>query len=104
MLRQTLRELPRRTEGATIIEYAIVLPVLLLVLACWLLDTGVRGALLVSALGVLGWLVSSHGYAWLLAAITVDIVLMALLGDPSSALGVAANRTAEVILIRLSSD
>jgi uncharacterized membrane protein YccC len=54
--------------------------------------------LLVSALGVLGWLVSSHGYAWLLVAITVDMVLMALLGDPSSALGVAANRTAEVIL------
>jgi hypothetical protein len=41
----------RFIQTAHLLSYNGVLPVLLLVLACWLLDTGVRGALLVSALG-----------------------------------------------------
>jgi uncharacterized membrane protein YccC len=49
-----------------------------------------------STVGILGLLVSPHGYAWLLAAITVDMVLMNLLSDPYSTLEVAASRTAEV--------
>jgi uncharacterized membrane protein YccC len=51
-----------------------------------------------SALGVLGFLVSGHGYAFLLGAITADMVLMATLGDPGSALFTGVNRTAEVTL------
>ncbi|PPQ35281.1 FUSC family protein [Rhodopila globiformis] len=51
----------------------------------------------VSTLGVLGLLVSPHGYAWLLGAMTADMVLVALLNDPPSAMGVAANRIAEVV-------
>jgi uncharacterized membrane protein YccC len=50
----------------------------------------------VSTTGVLGLLVSGHGYAWLLGAITADMVLMALLSDPSSALPVGVDRAAEV--------
>jgi uncharacterized membrane protein YccC len=49
-----------------------------------------------STFGILGLLVSAHGYAWMLAAITVDMVLMNLLSDPHSTLEVAASRTAEV--------
>jgi uncharacterized membrane protein YccC len=52
----------------------------------------------VSTVGVLGLLVSPHGYAWLLSAITACMVLLALLSDPLSAVSVAANRTAEVIV------
>jgi uncharacterized membrane protein YccC len=56
-------------------------------------------ALLVgTTLGVLGLLVSGHGYAWLLSAITADMVFLALLSDPSSALSVGANRTLEVVI------
>ncbi|HEY4042427.1 MAG TPA: FUSC family protein [Rhodopila sp.] len=53
---------------------------------------------LVSAVGVLGLLVSSYGYAWLLGAVTVDMVLMALLSNPASAIGVGVSRSAEVII------
>jgi uncharacterized membrane protein YccC len=53
---------------------------------------------LVSTIGVLGFLVSPHGYAWLLSAVTADMVLLAMLSDPLSAVSVAANRTAEVII------
>jgi uncharacterized membrane protein YccC len=56
----------------------------------------------VSVLGVLGFLVSGHGYAFLLSAITSDLVLMAMLGDPGSGLSVGVNRTAEVTLGTLS--
>ena len=52
----------------------------------------------VSTLGVLGFLVSGHGYAFLLGAITADMVLMAILGDPASGLSVGVDRTAEVTI------
>ena len=42
--------------------------------------------LLVSTAGVLGLLVSQYGYAWFLGAITGDMVLLALLSDPLTAL------------------
>lgn len=50
----------------------------------------------VSAIGVLGLQLSNYGYAWLLGAVTVDMVLLAALADPMSTLEVACNRTAEV--------
>ncbi len=52
----------------------------------------------VSTVGVMGFLVSGRAYAWLLGSITADMVLMALLSDPSSALTVGADRTAEVVI------
>jgi uncharacterized membrane protein YccC len=52
--------------------------------------------LVTSTFGILGLLVSPHGYAWMLAAVTVDMVLMTGLSDPYSMLEVAASRTAEV--------
>lgn len=70
-----------------------------LALSPWLIEDAVAISLalfLVSALGVLGFLVSPHGYAWLLGAVTVDMVLLSALGDPHSTLVVACNRLAEV--------
>jgi uncharacterized membrane protein YccC len=67
----------------------------------WLVGDAVAltlALMVASTVGVLGLLVSGHGYAWLLGAVTTDMVLMALLSDPSSALAVGANRTAEVVV------
>nr|WP_294503800.1 FUSC family protein [uncultured Rhodopila sp.] len=72
-----------------------------LLLSPWLADDTVTLTLVlfaVSTIGVLGLLVSPHGYAWLLSAVTMDMVLLALLSDPLSAMAVAAYRTAEVII------
>ncbi len=52
----------------------------------------------VSFVGVLGFLVSGHGYAFLLSGVTADMVLMAILSDPASGLSVGVYRTAEVTL------
>jgi uncharacterized membrane protein YccC len=74
---------------------------LAVLLSAWLAGdvVGVSLALLiVSTAGVLGQLVSRYGYAWLLGAITADMVLMALLSDPASALTVGVDRTAEVMI------
>jgi hypothetical protein len=46
----------RFVQTARLLSYNGLLPALLLALACWLLDTGVRGALLVAALGVVACL------------------------------------------------
>jgi uncharacterized membrane protein YccC len=54
--------------------------------------------LVVSTLGVLGFLVSSHGYAWLLGAITLDMVLMGSLDDPLSTPEIAGSRVVEVTI------
>jgi uncharacterized membrane protein YccC len=72
-----------------------------MVLSPWLVDDPVALCLVLCALstiGVLGLLVSRHGYAWLLGAITADMVLMALLSDPGAALATAVNRTIEVTI------
>ncbi|HVY14865.1 MAG TPA: FUSC family protein [Rhodopila sp.] len=49
-----------------------------------------------STLGLLGLLVSDHGYAWMLGAVTVDMVLIGSMTDPDSVLHVGVLRTAEV--------
>jgi uncharacterized membrane protein YccC len=75
--------------------------VLALLLSPWLVNDHVALCLVllvVSACGVAGFLVSPHGYAWLLGAVTTDMVLLAALGDPLSVLTVACNRTAEVTI------
>jgi uncharacterized membrane protein YccC len=51
-----------------------------------------------STAGMLGMLVSGYGYAWLLGGVTADMVLMALLSDPTSALAVGVDRTVEVAI------
>ncbi|HEX3996039.1 MAG TPA: FUSC family protein [Acetobacteraceae bacterium] len=75
--------------------------VLALLLSPWLVEDHVALTmvlLVASACGVAGFLVSPHGYAWLLGAVTTDMVLLAALGDPLSVLTVACNRTAEVTI------
>jgi uncharacterized membrane protein YccC len=47
-------------------------------------------------IGILGVIVSPHGYAWLFSAITFAFVLLDSLQDPSQALIVAVYRTLEV--------
>jgi uncharacterized membrane protein YccC len=75
--------------------------VLAVLLSPWLVNDVVALSLVllaVSVWGVAGFLVSRHGYAWLLGAVTADMVLLAALSDPLSALTVACNRTAEVTI------
>jgi uncharacterized membrane protein YgaE (UPF0421/DUF939 family) len=70
-------------------------------LSPWMIDDPVAVSLAVfvaAALGVLGLLLSQHGYAWILGGVTVNMVLLAALGDPNSTLEVACNRTAEVAI------
>ena len=72
-----------------------------LLLSPWLIEDRVAVCLalfVASSLGVLGFQVSRHGYAFLLGAATTDMVLLAALADPTSALSIAGNRTAEVII------
>ena len=49
-------------------------------------------------LAVLGNLVSAYPYAWLLGGITLVIVVLGAINDPSLALSVAATRAAEIVL------
>jgi uncharacterized membrane protein YccC len=72
-----------------------------LLLSPWLIEDQVAVSLvlfLASAIAVLGLQVSSHGYAFVLGGVTLDMVVLATLGDPTSALSVACNRTAEVTI------
>ncbi len=72
-----------------------------LLLSPWLIEDQVAVSLvlfLASAIAVLGLQVSSHGYAFMLGGVTLDMVVLATLGDPTSALSVACNRTAEVTI------
>jgi uncharacterized membrane protein YccC len=74
---------------------------LAVLLSPWLVNDLVALSLVllaVSAWGVAGFLVSRHGYAWLLGAVTADMVLLSALSDPLSALTIACNRTAEVAI------
>jgi len=87
------------TRGALRIIGTAIGAAVALALSPWLIEDAVAISLVlftVSALGVLGFLVSPHGYAWLLGAVTVDMVLLAALSDPTSTLVVAGNRVAEV--------
>ena len=49
-------------------------------------------------LGILGYQVSSHAFAWLFAGITVNLVVMSSLQDPTLAFHYAFYRTAEVAI------
>jgi uncharacterized membrane protein YccC len=55
-----------------------------------------------STLGVLGFGISAYGYAWLLGAVTADMVFLSALAAPYSAPQVASYRTAEVVVGTLS--
>jgi uncharacterized membrane protein YccC len=72
-----------------------------LLLSPWLVEDQVALSLalfLGSTIGVLGLQVSRHGYAFMLGGVTLDMVLLASLGDPTSVLETACNRTAEVTI------
>jgi uncharacterized membrane protein YccC len=74
---------------------------LAVLLSPWLIEDTVAVSLVllaVSALGVLGLQVSRHGYAWLLGAVTVAMVLLAALDEPNSTMETACNRAAEVTI------
>jgi len=70
-------------------------------LSPWLIEDQVAislALLIASAVAVLGLQVSSYGYAFMLGGVTFDMVLLVALGDPTSVLSVACNRTAEVTI------
>lgn len=54
--------------------------------------------LVISAVGILGVIVSPHGYAWLFFAITFAMVLLMSLNDPLSASSTGIFRTIEVVV------
>ncbi len=56
------------------------------------------GLFVVAAVGMLGVVVSPHGYAWQIAAITFSIVVLTALDDPTRAFATAVFRSAEVAL------
>jgi uncharacterized membrane protein YccC len=70
-----------------------------LALAGWLVYDRVAcclALLLVCGLGILGMVVSRHGYAWLFFGITFALVVLMSLENPSAAYTVAVNRSTEV--------
>ena len=74
---------------------------LAILLTPWLAYDHVAGSLLVFAfatLGILGYQVSSHAFAWLFAGITVNLIVMSSLQDPTLAFHYAFYRTAEVVI------
>jgi len=88
-------------RGALRIAGTAVGAALALLLSPWLVNDDVAMCLVLlvgSTLGVVGYLVSRHGYSWLLGAVTAVMVLLSALADPLSALSVACNRTAEVTI------
>jgi uncharacterized membrane protein YgaE (UPF0421/DUF939 family) len=67
----------------------------------WLIEDRIALSLVLfaaTAIAVLGLQVSSYGYAFVLAGVTVAMVLLAALDDPNSVLEIACNRTAEVTI------
>jgi uncharacterized membrane protein YccC len=88
-------------RGALRILGTVAGAAVVVLLSPWLVEDAVAlslALLFVSFWGVLGFLVSRHGYAWLLGAVTADLVLLSALDDPLSTLDVACNRTAEVTI------
>jgi uncharacterized membrane protein YccC len=82
--------------GGTIVGAAVGL-----ILTPWLAYDHVAGSLFifsVGTLGALGFMLSAHGYAWLFAAITVNLVLLSSLQNPLLALHFAFYRSAEVLI------
>ena len=72
-----------------------------LILTPWLAYDHVAGSLFffcVGTLGTLGFMLSAYGYAWLFAAITVNLIVLSSLQNPLLALHFAFYRTAEVVV------
>jgi uncharacterized membrane protein YccC len=61
-------------------------------LACYVFLLGV------TTVGVLGFQVSENSYAWLLFAVTADLVVLSSFDDPTLAFHVAVSRTLEVVV------
>jgi uncharacterized membrane protein YccC len=88
-------------RGALRIAGTAIGAAIALLLSPWVIEDQVAVSLALfagSAIGILGLQVSSHGYAFMLGGVTLDMVLLSVLGDPTSALSVACNRTAEVTI------
>ena len=67
----------------------------------WLAYDHVAGSLFIFAIatfGVLGYMLSAHAFAWLFAAITTNLIVLASLQDPTQAYHTAFYRTAEVVV------
>jgi uncharacterized membrane protein YccC len=67
----------------------------------WLAYDHVAGSLFIltiATLGVLGYMLSSHSFAWLFAAITTDLIVLSSLQDPTEAFRFAFYRAAEVMV------
>lgn len=67
----------------------------------WLAYDHVAGSLVIltiATFGVLGYLLSSHAYAWLFSAITANLIILSSLTDPTAAFHFAFYRTAEVVV------
>jgi len=54
--------------------------------------------LLATSIGVLGFQLSPHGYAWLLGAITFNMIILMSLTAPQETFNIAAYRTMEVVV------
>jgi uncharacterized membrane protein YccC len=70
-----------------------------LVIAPWVVNDHVGGTLcllVIATIGMIGFLVSPHGYAWLFFAITLNLVVLLSIGDPTLTLHYAFYRSLEV--------
>src|SRR5450631_59683 len=70
-------------------------------MASWLIYDHVACCLFlffVTSAGVLGYQLSPHGYAWLLGAITFNIIILMSLTSPEAAFNIAFYRTLEVVI------
>jgi uncharacterized membrane protein YccC len=53
---------------------------------------------LVASIGLFGFAKSPHGYAWMIFAITADLVMLIALDQPQTAFTIAVNRVADVTI------
>jgi uncharacterized membrane protein YccC len=88
-------------RGALRIAGTAIGAAIAVLLSPWLIEDQVAVSLVLfvaSAIAVLGLQVSRHGYAFMLGGVTIDMVLLSAIDDPTSVLSVACNRTAEVTI------
>ena len=89
------------TKGALRVIGTLAGAAIGLALASWLVYDHVACCLflfLVTTAGMLGYQLSSHGYAWLLGAITFNIVILMSLTSPDQAYDIAFYRSLEVVI------
>jgi len=89
------------TKGALRVFGTLAGAAIGLALASWLVYDHVACCLFlffVTTAGVLGYQLSSHGYAWLLGAITFNIVILMSLTSPDQAYDIAFYRSLEVVI------